>query len=312
MTMQQLRALVAVVENGSIRGAARHLHLSQSAVTKAMQLLEEDAGVPLLIRRSRGIDLTEAGERLLARARLVTRQVELAYDELRQAGGEDAGTLHVALNPLVTLTALGEAFGWFRQRYQKVRLEFSDGLIQRVLPRLRDGSLDLALVAADAGELQGDEFRVEQLQCIRQRVALRRDHPALAAPTPQALVQYEWIYTRRLDEARQSRLAQMFARSGVESPKRYLVCDALQAFALQRNSDAVSIIPEPLLGNAETRDIVAIENCGIEPFDLELAMLARADTPLTPVAAFFAHCISSSLRTASRRTLETAPMRCSA
>ncbi|WP_213958741.1 MULTISPECIES: LysR family transcriptional regulator [unclassified Variovorax] len=292
MTMQQLRALVAVVTHGSIRAAARRLHLSQSAVTKAMHLLEEDAGVPLLIRGSRGIHLTEAGERLLARARLVTRQVDLAYEELRQAGGDDAGTLQVALNPIVTLTALGDAFRWFRQRYQKVDIEFSDGLIQRVLPRLRDGTLDLALVAADAGELQGDEFRIEHLRRIRQRVVVRRGHPALAAPTPQALVECEWIYTRRLDEARQSRMTEMFGRSGVEPPKRHLICDALQAFALQRNSDAVSLMPEPLLGNAETRDIVAIEDCRIDPFDLELAMLTRADTPLTPAAAFFAHCIA--------------------
>ncbi len=292
MTMQQLRALVAVVAHGSIRAAARHLHVSQSAVTKAMQLLEEDAGVPLLIRRSRGIDLTAAGERLLARARLITRQAELAREELRQAGGEDAGTLQVALNPLVTLIALGEAFGWFRQRYQNVRVEFSDGLMQKVLPRLRDGTLDLALVAADPGELQGDEFRIEHLQRVRQRVTVRRGHPALAAPTPQTLVQYEWVYTRRFDSARQSRLAEMFDRAGVALPARYLVCDALQAFALLRNSDAVSMMPEPLIGNVETRDIVAIDDCALAPFDLELAMLARADTPLTPAAAFFAHCLT--------------------
>jgi hypothetical protein len=67
--LQQLEVLVAVAESGGIRAASRHLSLSQAAVTKAMRLLEQEAGVPLLIRKARGITLTEPGQRLLARAR---------------------------------------------------------------------------------------------------------------------------------------------------------------------------------------------------------------------------------------------------
>ena len=135
MKLQQLQVLVAVVEQGGIRAAARALHLSQAAVTKSMRLLEEEAGVPLLLRRSRGVDLTEAGARLLARARVITRQVALARDDLRQAAGEDAGSVRLGVTPFVTLSGLGEAFRWFRQRYQDVQ----DGG-QRVvsLPLMRD------------------------------------------------------------------------------------------------------------------------------------------------------------------------------
>jgi DNA-binding transcriptional LysR family regulator len=296
MNMQQLRALVVVVEQGSIRAAARSLNLSQSAVTKAMQGLEHEAGVALLVRRSRGVDLTQAGQRLLTRARLITRQAELAREELRQALGVDAGTLRVGLNPYVALTALGDAFRWFRERYRQVQVEFSDGLIMRVLPRLREGTLDLAVVVAHADELRGDEFHVEHVQRIPQRIVVRRDHPALAAPSAEALVQYEWIYTRQPQREKDSRLAEMFGLASVAPPARYLVCDALQAFSLQRRTDAVSIMPEPLLGNPETRDIVAVEGCALQPFDLELAILSRSDTPLTPAAAFFCHCMLETLR----------------
>ena len=134
-----------------------------------------------------------------------------------------------------------------------MRVEFSDGLIRKVLPRLREGKLALAWVAADAGELRGTNF---------------------ASSTCGAYA------SARFDSA------------GVALPARYLVCDALQAFALLRNSDAVSMMAEPLIGNVETRDIVAIDDCALAPSTLELAMLARADTPLTPAAAFLAHCLT--------------------
>ncbi|HSW18564.1 MAG TPA: LysR substrate-binding domain-containing protein [Ramlibacter sp.] len=104
------------------------------------------------------------------------------------------------------------------------------------------------------------------------------------------------VRTRQPHRDRASRLAEMFARAGVAPPARYVVCDALQAFALQRNTDAVSIMPQPLLGNPETRDIVLIEDATIQPFDLELAMMTRPDTPLTPAAAYFAHCIVETCR----------------
>lgn len=115
MKLQQLEVLVAVAENGGIRAASRHLNLSQAAVTKAMRLLEQEAGVPLLIRKARGITLTEPGQRLLARARVVSRQVSLAREDLRQSQGEDFGSVRVGVTPFLTFTALGPAFNWFRQ-----------------------------------------------------------------------------------------------------------------------------------------------------------------------------------------------------
>ncbi len=296
MKLQQLECLVAVVDHGSIRAAARHLHLSQAAVTKSMRLLEEDAGTALLLRRSRGVDITEAGRRLVARARIITRQVALARDDLGQTAGDDGGTLRVGINPVVSLTVLGETFNWFRQRYRNVQVEFTDGLMMRVLPRLRDGTLDLAVVVADAGESFGEGLHVERLRRIRQRVTVRRGHPAIQSPSAAKLVGYEWIFTRPMSSDRQQRLTAMFTLAGVTAPGRIVVCDALQAFELQRNSDALSIMPEPLLGKPETRDIVALDESGLLPYDLELMLLTRPDVPLTPAAEYFAHCIAEMSR----------------
>ena len=284
---------MSVVEEGSIRAAARALHLSQAAVTKSMRLLEEEAGVPLLRRGSRGVALTDTGERLLQRARLITRQVDLAREEMRQSSGSDGGSVRLGVTPYLTLNGLGEAFSWFRQRYQHVQVHLIEGLMARVLPRLRDGSLDIAVVATDVGELTGDEFKQRRLQWAHQVVVVREGHPVLANPSAQALCELEWVLTQPLGPGHPPGLEAMFERAGVAPPKNIVVCDTLAAMTLLRNSDVVTLMPVPLLGHPESRGLQAVPGAGLEPSDIELLLLHRPDVPLTPAADFFAHCLTT-------------------
>lgn len=293
MKLNQLETLVAVVEHGGIRAAARELNISQAAVTKSMRVMEEEAGVPLLVRESRGVSLTSAGVRLLARARVITRQTKLAVEELRQHGGEDFGTVHVGVTPFLTFTGLGPAFNWFRQRYQNVEVNFTEGLMSRVLPGLRNGTIDIAAVAADVGEVQGDEFRIQRSFQTRQCVAMRKDHPMRKNATARGLASCEWVFTQAIGDGKQPRLEAMFGLAGVAPPSRVTVCEALSAMALMRNTDVIGIVPAPLLGHFDSSGIVAVADGIFYPCDVELLILTRADVPLTPAAEYFAHCLLS-------------------
>lgn len=296
MKLHQLQALVAVVDHGGIRAASPALLVSQAAVTKSLRLLEEEIGLPLLIRRSRGVDLTADGERLLARARLIARQMELAHDDLRQARGDDHGKVRVGLTPLVTPTSLGEAFNWFRNRYRQVSVQLIEGLTGRVLPRLRDGSLDIAIVASDAGELHGNEFHCTHIRDLEQCVVVRASHPVLKAPSAHALAQYEWVFTALSSENARYRLGDLYQESGVTAPERIVLAEALAALSLLRSANVVSVLPTALLGLPECRDIVAVPEAGLHPADLQLLLLTRPDVPLTPAAAYFVHCLVETSR----------------
>ncbi|WP_458735195.1 LysR family transcriptional regulator [Zobellella taiwanensis] len=93
MKDHQLRALVKVAEEGSIRGAARALNLSQSALTKALRELEGDLGTQLLIRSYRGVEFTPAGKTLLSRARLALSTLDRARNEIRWLRGAPGSRL---------------------------------------------------------------------------------------------------------------------------------------------------------------------------------------------------------------------------
>lgn len=307
MKLQQLQALVAVVDSGGIRAAARQLHLSQAAVTKSMRSLEEDAGVPLLLRHSRGVTLTPVGSRLLVRARLVMRQMALAEQDLRDAGQGDGGSLRVGVTPLVTLTVLGEALAWFRQRFRHVELQVNEGLIGPTLPRLRDGTLDLALVASDPGELADGEFALEPVMRLSQCVVARQEHPLLQpsargarrAPSAQALAGQEWVFTSAVPMSTGGlppRGAALFEGAGVPAPERVLLCDTLAAFTLLRHTDALSVFPRPLLGQPETRGLVEVPGRALAPPDIDLVLLARAGEPPTSAASYLAHCLRECCR----------------
>lgn len=295
MKLHQLQALVAVVEHGSIRAAAREMHLTQAALTKALRLLEEETGQALLMRQSRGVVLTEAGQRLHARAQLVTRQIALARDELRQHLGDGEGTVRVGLTPYLMLTVLGEAYRWFRQRYPRVQLRLAEGLVSRVLPGLRDGSLDFAVVAS-SGEVNTQAFETTFLRADPQTLVVRAGHPVLLQAQASRLVQFEWVLPGVLSPEVDDGLQAMFESAGVPPPALITRCDALAAMALVRQSDAVSVMPLPLLAQPEARGLVDISLRSLRPPGVELVQVSPLGVPLTPAAAYFARCVQDAIR----------------
>lgn len=291
MKLHQLQALVAVAEHGGIRAAARALPLTQAALTKALRQLEEDHGVALFVRKASGVQLTEAGQRLLARARLVLRQMELAHEELEHAKGEETGLVRVGVTPYLMLTGLGEAFRWFRQRYPRVALRVVEGLVARVLPGLRDGSMDFAVVA-DSGDLGPHEFTRLPLLTEPQKLVLRSGHPVLLQPTAARLAVLEWVlpgpHASGLDEG----LRSMFVGAKVPPPTLVTRCDAMAAMALLRQSDAVGLMPAPLLAQPEGHGLVELSLRSMRPPPVELVQLSPAEVPLSPAAAYLARCLA--------------------
>ncbi|MFM7008389.1 MAG: LysR family transcriptional regulator [Betaproteobacteria bacterium] len=298
MKLHQLQALVAAVEHGSIRAAARELHLTQAALTKSLRQLEEEAGVSLLVRKSRGVGLTEAGLRLHSRAQLVIRQLALAKDELHQAKGENTGTLRVALTPYLMLTVLGEAFLWFRKRYPLIELRLIEGLVARVLPGLRDGTVDFAIVA-DSGDVTHQEFQCTRLKKDQQKLVVRTGHPVLRQPTAAKLAALEWVMPGPFSQGLDEGLLAMFAQAGVPPPQQITRCDAMAAMALIRQTDAVSIMPSPLLVQPEGHGLVELSLRSMRPPEIELVLLSSPEVPLTPAASYLVRCLTDAIKARS-------------
>ena len=92
LTIRQLRALAAVHRDRSVTSAAKRLHLTQPAITKAMHDLERDLGVPLFHRSSSGVELTEYGILLKTRAALLIHETQRTRDALDQIRDGSTGS----------------------------------------------------------------------------------------------------------------------------------------------------------------------------------------------------------------------------
>lgn len=152
-----LRALVAVAEAGGFTRAAERLHLTQSAVSHQIRRLEEQIGVPLFIRTTRKLALTEDGEEFLRHA----RQILQAHAALSQRF--QASTLAGAIRFGVPENFLGDELPHLLSRFARafpaVRLEASVSLCQDFSARIESGELDLAVAMRRAGEPGGTVLR---------------------------------------------------------------------------------------------------------------------------------------------------------
>ncbi|HYD75968.1 LysR family transcriptional regulator [Ramlibacter sp.] len=290
--LSQLRALLHVVDHGGIRAAARELDWSQAAVTRAIRELEAATGRVLVQRGPAGTALTEDGQRVTRRARLIENELQEAMAELQQSAREQKQVL-ASVTPLVIAGGLGQACRWFRQRYPQVELGLFEGVVSHGLPALREGAVDLA-IEADHDDL-GEEFACRELVTTHYVVVVRRGHPVLAQPSLAALRRFEWVFTVAPSSARVRRFLGFFEAAGLAPPERQLQCEAYIALQMLRQGDAVTVLPQPLLAAPELADLVAVPLAGLPRPPLRLTLLTRRDRPLVPAAEYFVECVGYAL-----------------
>ena len=146
LDVRRLRVLQEVVTRGSFSAAAESLHLSQSAVSQQIAVLEKEVGIPLLQRTSEGPKLTSAGDALMSHGDAVLCRLEDAERELAQIAGLEGGRLRLASFPTASATLMTKALSVFRERFPKIELQFSEDEPEDSFPGLKRGDFDLAVV----------------------------------------------------------------------------------------------------------------------------------------------------------------------
>jgi DNA-binding transcriptional LysR family regulator len=142
-----LRAFVAVVDAGSLSGAAPLVHRSQSAVSMQIKKLETALGRPVLLRGPRHLEVTPAGAELLSYARRVLDLQAEAHAAL--FGPQLAGRVRLGVPDDYASAYLTPVLRSFAHRYQGVEIELTCEQSTSLIPRLARGELDLALISQD-------------------------------------------------------------------------------------------------------------------------------------------------------------------
>jgi len=146
MELHQLEYFVAVAEEASFTRAASRVHVAQPGVSAQVRRLESELGQQLLDRSGRSVRLTEVGSAVLPFARAALDAVanaRLAVDDL---AGLVRGQVTVGMVSGCALPALAELLAGFHDRHPGVAIALVEDNSDRLVERLRDGRLDLALI----------------------------------------------------------------------------------------------------------------------------------------------------------------------
>lgn len=183
MRLEQLQAFLAVAETGSFQQATQRCNVTQSTISRQIQGLEAELGLPLFHRTSQA-KLTLAGERFLPRARRICQEWQTATEELTEMLTGKQPELCVAAIHSISAHHLPPVLQQFCQDYPLVQLRVTSLGSDRALKVLKDGLVDVAIVMNNRFLTASPEMVLDPLYQEPVEVLMSASHP---------LIQYDRI-----------------------------------------------------------------------------------------------------------------------
>lgn len=143
MDVRQLRYFSEIVAAKSFTRAADRVRVAQPALGLQIRKLEDELGVPLLHRHSRGVEPTEAGMVLLGHANAILKQIEQAQREVTDLSGPPRGHIVLGITPTASALLATRLVRTCRDSYPGISLNIFEGLSEEIMHRLDDNSLDM-------------------------------------------------------------------------------------------------------------------------------------------------------------------------
>jgi LysR family transcriptional regulator of abg operon len=297
--LSQLKELIAVVQTGSLRAAARSLGVSQPAITKSIRQLEDELQVQLLARSGRGAVATRAGKAVLARARVVHAELKKIEEDLQELQGGGAGSIVIGVSPAASVQLVPEALVRFRRRYPDASVRLVEGMSEFLLPMVRDASLDFAIGAKPVTPLDS-AIRFKPLHVAHFVIVGRRGHPLRGAKSLRDLAQVSWVTFAA--PGRNRILLGLYAAADLPPPKIAVGCETYTtALAVLASTDALGLIVPQLLAERYTHGFLEQIRIAEPVPSITIGLFSRTDAPLAPAASEMAAAVTAVARRLARR-----------
>lgn len=300
MTLEQLRAFVAVVEHGSIRAGARALGMAQSGLTQQVKRLEASVGGTLFVRAHSGIALTAPGTALLARARVILGECDRALQECGALNDELVGAINVGVSSEAFARFVPQVLPQLRRMHPRVSVHLASGPASMMLTGIREGRLDFALTLVSDGTDMSD-LSATMLCAADPCILCRQGHPLQQATSIRELADSAWINTRPsgLAGTPANRLADWFAQHQLAPPQLVASVESLlDTLQLVAQSDYLFLGPRVAIeAHGFSTRLAAVPVREAIPAS-RISLIQRTAVPLAPAAREFASMLISYARMA--------------
>ena len=241
MDLRQLEIIRAIAETGSFTAAGQKLHVSQSAISRQILILEDELGEPVFHRIGRRIRITAAGESLLQLSNRVFQDLQETVSSISDKRESLSGTMRLVGGMTVCLYVFPALLAEVRRVHPHLDLKVTVGSAERSIAMLRSGGGDLGMITlpVEATDLVSVPVLEEELLLITYP-----EHPLAKKKSilPADLDKQDFVLfetgsiTRRLVES-------FFAREGVE-PEIIMETENVEIIkAMVRSGLGISIIP---------------------------------------------------------------------
>jgi len=258
MRIEQLQAFLAVAESGNFQHAAKKCGVNQSTISRQVQVLESELGLPLLHRTAQA-KLTVGGERFLPHARKICQEWQSATEELADLLAGKQLELCVAAIHSVCSNYLPPVLQQFCRDYPDVQLRVTALGSDRALKVLKDGMVDVAVVMNNRFFTASPEMVVDVLYNEPIEILMAANHPLTKhqqVPWSE-LLNYPQVVFK--DGYGMQRLVQeRFSRQGAKL-QAVMELNTLDAFrGVVRQGQLIALLPKSALIDAYTDPTLAV------------------------------------------------------
>ncbi len=184
MDVPRLEAFLEVARLGSMRSAARSLHLGQPALSARIVALEDELGARVFERTKRGVRLTLAGRALVPHAERALEAIDAGRSAVSQVEQGDDGELVIAAASAINASVVPELVARFRRYHPGVHLYVHTGSADRIIELVAFGSAQVGLIR-EAAPMRDPRLRVTPLYDEQLVLTARPEHPFVAeGPIP--------------------------------------------------------------------------------------------------------------------------------
>jgi DNA-binding transcriptional LysR family regulator len=175
---RRLSHLVALAEEGSFARAAGRVHLSQPALSRSIQALEDELGMKLFDRAARGVAMTAAGRLLVDRARRVLFETRCLFRDVELLKAHELGEVRIGMGPYPSVILLPDLLIEFSRRFPKIKVSIELGEGDALVDKLRAEQIDFLVTDRRVPPVTPD-VALHRLRRHEGAWFARPDHPLL-------------------------------------------------------------------------------------------------------------------------------------
>lgn len=180
LDLKKLKYLAAIYKYGSFTQASKELFVSQPAISAAITSLEKQLGVELLIRNSKSVTFTPAGERFMIYTQHILQECEKSEQDMKYMSQTYDQTLRMGLSPSLSHHLLPYLYETFFSTRKNAQLQIFEGTMSNHISMIRDGNLDLTYNALP--EVPMEDMITEKVTSAQVYAILPHDHKLAAYP----------------------------------------------------------------------------------------------------------------------------------